>query len=130
MRLLPKPDAHSICELRSSYPALLHILVDHFKHRENINCYIGSNAATPTANIDALTEAIKEESAKLPFMKMFHLLLHGNIPYLEEGLQDRVKAYSIFSGEAVRKAANEGRAYYLPCTLGTMDRLIGKGFGL
>ena len=60
-------------------------------------------------------------------MKMFHLLLHGNIPYLEEGLQDRVKAYSIFSGEAVRKAANEGRAYYLPCTLGTMDRLIGKG---
>ncbi|MDA8136438.1 MAG: hypothetical protein M0T82_17610 [Desulfobacteraceae bacterium] len=104
-----------------------HILVDHFKHRENINCYIGSNAATPTASIEALTEAIKEESAKLPFMKMFHLLLHGNIPYLEEGLQDRVKAYSIFSGEAVRKAANEGRAYYLPCTLGTMDRLIGKG---
>lgn len=102
------------------------ILVDHFGKRKNINCYIGSNSATPTASIEALTEAVKEESPDLPFIKMFHILLHGNVPYVEEGMQDRVKAYSIFSGGAVRKAANEGRAYYLPCTLGTMDRLIGK----
>lgn len=103
------------------------ILVHHFGNRDNINCYIGSNAATPTASIEALTEAIKEESPDLPFMKMIHILLQGNVPYVEKGLQDRVKAYSIFSGGAVREAANEGRAYYLPCTLGTMDRLIGKG---
>lgn len=103
------------------------ILVNHFGNRDNINCYIGSNSATPTASIEALTESIKEESPRLPFMKMIHILLHGNIPYLEDGLQDRVKAYSIFSGSAVRDAANAGRAYYLPCTLGTMDRLIGKG---
>ena len=103
------------------------ILVNHFGNRDNINCYIGSNAATPTASIEALTEAIKEESPKLPFMKMIHILLQGNVPYVEDGLQDRVKAYSIFSGGAVRDAANSGRAYYLPCTLGTMDRLIGKG---
>ncbi|WP_022664764.1 acetyl-CoA hydrolase/transferase family protein [Desulfospira joergensenii] len=101
----------------------------HLGHRKNINCYIGSNAATPTASIEALTEAIKAESGKLPFMKMLHILLHGPIPYVEEGLQDRVKAYSIFSGGEVRKAADEGRAYYLPCTLGTMDRLIGKECG-
>ena len=103
------------------------ILVNNFKNRDHIYCYIGSNSATPTASIEALTESIKETNSRLPFMKMIHILLHGNIPYVEEGLQDRVKAYSIFSGGAVRKAANEGRAYYLPCTLGTMDRLIGKG---
>ena len=103
------------------------ILVSHFGDRDNINCYIGSNAATPTASIEALTESIKEESPKLPFLKMIHILLQGNVPYVEKGLQDWVKAYSIFSGSSVREAADSGRAYYLPCTLGTMDRLIGQG---
>ncbi len=102
------------------------LFVSHFGNRKNINCYIGSNAATPTASIEALSEFIKEEGTKLPFIKMLHILLHGNIPYVEEGYQDQVKAYSIFSGGAVRKAANAGRAYYLPCTLGTMDSIIGK----
>jgi len=60
-------------------------------------------------------------------MKMIHILLHGPVPYVEEGLQDKIKAYSIFSAGEVRKAANEGRAYYLPCTLGNMDSLVGRG---
>lgn len=104
-------------------------ILQHFGHRDNINCYIGSNATTPTASIEALTDTIKKDTGTLPFMKMFHLLLHGKIPYVEPGLQNRIKAYSMFSGGDVRKAADEGRAYYLPCTLGTMDRLIGKGCG-
>ncbi|MGB5749479.1 MAG: acetyl-CoA hydrolase/transferase C-terminal domain-containing protein, partial [Desulfobacterales bacterium] len=41
--------------------------------------------------------------------------------------QDRVMTYSAFSGGEVRKAANEGRAYYLPCTLANLASLIGKG---
>ena len=36
-------------------------------------------------------------------------------------------AYSIFSGGEVRQAANEGRAFYLPCTLSNIESLIGKG---
>lgn len=102
------------------------VLLTHFGDKDSINCYIGSNSATPTATIEALSDAIMDKAGKLPFMKMFHILLHGNVPYVEEGFQDRVKAYSIFSSGMVRQAANEGRAYYLPCTLGTMDRLIGK----
>ncbi|WDP92717.1 MAG: hypothetical protein HUN04_24545 [Desulfobacter sp.] len=96
---------------------------------DHINCYIGSNAATPTASIDALTRAIKDEECRLPFMNMFHILLHGPVPYVEAGLQDRVIAYSMFSGGDVRQAADQGRAYYLPCTLANMDRLMGKGCG-
>lgn len=98
-------------------------------HLENINCYIGSNAATPTACIEALTDAIKADTGRLPFMKMIHILLHGPVPYVEEGMQDRVRAYSIFSGGEVRKAADQGLAYYLPCTLANMDRLMGRGGG-
>ncbi|MGD9306953.1 MAG: acetyl-CoA hydrolase/transferase C-terminal domain-containing protein [Desulfobacterales bacterium] len=103
------------------------ILAETFKQEAEITCYLGSNAATPTASIEALTEAIKRRKPKLPFLKMVHLLLQGPVPYVQKGLQDRVMAYSTFSAGDVRQAANEGRAYYLPCTLANLDSLIGKG---
>ena len=84
------------------------IIAERFEGKDEINCYVGSNAATPTASIEALTESIKQPNLKLPFFKMVHLLLQGPVPYVEEGLQDRVMTYSIFSAGDVRKAANEG----------------------
>ena len=102
------------------------VIAEAFPSREEITCYVGSNAATPTAAIEALTEAVKARSPELPFLKMVHLLLQGPVPYVAEGLQDRIMTYSIFSGGDVRQAANEGRAYYLPCTLANLDSLIGK----
>ncbi|MCD4742490.1 MAG: hypothetical protein K8R67_08470 [Desulfobacteraceae bacterium] len=103
------------------------VIYDKFKNHEYINCYISSNAAAPTASIEAFTESIKNGSMELPFIKMIHLLLQGNVPYVAEGFQDKIKAYSIFSAGDVRKAANEGRAYYLPCSLAHIDSLVGKG---
>jgi len=102
------------------------IIAEKFRNRESITIYVGSNAATPTASLEALTAAIKSVSPKLPFIKMVHLLLQGPVPYVEAGLQNRVLTYSIFSAGEVRKAANEGRAFYLPCTLANIDSLIGK----
>jgi 4-hydroxybutyrate CoA-transferase len=98
-----------------------------FKDKEVITCYLGSNAATPTAVIESLTAAIKARTPRLPFIRMVHILLQGPVPYVEEGLQDRIMTYSIFSAGDVRKAANEGNAYYLPCTLANIESLIGKG---
>lgn len=103
------------------------VIAEKFKTKEEITCYVGSNAATPTASIEALTAAIKSRHPRLPFVKMVHLLLQGPVPYVEEGLQDRVMTYSFFSGGDVRKAANEGRAYYLPCTLANLVSLISPG---
>jgi len=102
------------------------ILSERFRTQDKITCYVGSNAATPTSTIEALTETVKAKSLRLPFLKMVHLLLQGPVPYVEKGLQDRVMTYSIFSTGDVRTAANEGRAYYLPCTLANLDSLIGK----
>ncbi|MGD2269365.1 MAG: acetyl-CoA hydrolase/transferase C-terminal domain-containing protein [Desulfobacterales bacterium] len=102
------------------------IIHKRLSRQETATCYIGSNAATPTASIEALSESLRSGKPKLPFMKMVHLLLQGPVPYVAEGLQDRVMTYSIFSTGDVRKAANEGRAYYLPCTLANLDSLIGK----
>ncbi|MBW1650882.1 MAG: hypothetical protein JRJ44_09480 [Deltaproteobacteria bacterium] len=106
---------------------IANILYDKFKDRDYINCYIGSNAAAPTALIEALSKSIKQSNKKRPFFKMIHLLLPGRVPFVDQGMQDKVKSYSIFSAGEVREAANDGRAYYLPCTLGNMDNVIGKG---
>jgi acyl-CoA hydrolase len=103
------------------------IIAHTFKGNDEITIYVGSNAATPTASIEALTKAIKSRCPRLPFIKMVHLLLQGPVPYVEAGLQDRVMTYSIFSAGEVRRAANEGRAFYLPCTLANLDSLIGAG---
>lgn len=103
------------------------VIAAKFKTRDEVTCYVGSNAATPTACLEALTASIRSNRQKLPFIRMVHLLLQGPVPYVAEGLQDRVMTYSIFSGGDVRRAANEGRAYYLPCTLANLDSLIGKG---
>jgi 4-hydroxybutyrate CoA-transferase len=103
------------------------IIARTFKGKAEVVCYLGSNAATPTASIEALTASIKSQNPVLPFINMVHILLQGPVPYVAAGLQDRVMTYSIFSGGEVRQAANEGRAFYLPCTLANIDSLIGKG---
>ena len=78
------------------------VIAEKFKSKDEITCYVGSNAATPTASLEALTDAIKLRRPRLPFIKMVHLLLQGPVPYVAEGLQDRVMTYSIFSGGDVR----------------------------
>jgi len=103
------------------------VLAREFKGKDVVTCYVGSNAAVPTASLESLTAALKARSPQLPFFRMVHLLLQGSIPYVEEGLQDRLMTYSIFSTGDVRRAANEGRAFYLPCTLANLDSLIGQG---
>lgn len=107
--------------------AIADILYDTFKDRDFISCYIGSNAATPTCLIEALSASIKASHRTTPFFKMVHLLLPGRVPFVDKGMQDRIKSYSIFSAGEVRDAANQGRAYYLPATLGNIDSVIGKG---
>lgn len=103
------------------------VMSQKFRDRDAITCYLGSNAATPTASMEALTRAIEARTPRLPFIRMVHLLTQGPVPYVAEGLQDRILTYSIFSSGPVRQAANEGRAFYLPCTLANLDGLIGKG---
>ena len=106
---------------------IANIIAEKFKGKEAITCYVGSNAATPTSTMEVLTRALTSRSPALPFLKMVHLLLQGPVPYVEEGLQDRVMAYSMFSAGAVRHAANIGQAFYLPCTLANIESLISQG---
>ena len=53
------------------------LIAEKFKTKDEITCYVGSNAATPTACLMALTDAIRLRRPRLPFIKMVHLLLQG-----------------------------------------------------
>ena len=66
------------------------VIADTFKSKDEINCYLGSNAATPTASIEALTKSIRSQKPALPFINMVHLLLQGPVPYVEAGLQAQI----------------------------------------
>ncbi len=61
------------------------IIAEKFKDRDSITCYVGSNAATPTASLESLTAGIEAGEPRLPFMRMVHLLLQGTVPVREEG---------------------------------------------
>jgi hypothetical protein len=43
------------------------VIAREFKRKGEITCYVGSNAATPTASIEALTAAVKNGRQRLPF---------------------------------------------------------------
>ena len=101
-------------------------IAEKFRGREEITIYLGSNGATPTASLEALVETIKNDPT-FPHVRMVHILLQGPAPHVEKGMEERITTYSMFSGGAVRDAANQGRAYYLPVTLVRIGCLVGKG---
>ncbi len=61
--------------------ALGGIIAEHFARHNSINCYVSSNAATPTTLLESLTQAITARDSSLPFMRMVHLRLQGPIPF-------------------------------------------------
>lgn len=103
------------------------ILAKRFRRKDMITCYLGSNAATPTASLEAISAAIKDGRSRLPFIRLVHTLLQGPAPHTEPGFKDRIISYSIFSGDNIRQAANDGRAFYLPCTLRNIENIIAPG---
>ncbi len=100
------------------------IIRSHFADSKVINIYVGSNAATPTACLEALATDILQNPKSGPFMNVLHCLLLGPCPLVQDGLQERLMDYTVFSGEELRKAVNTGRAQYLPVSLEHLPSLL------
>jgi hypothetical protein len=52
-------------------PQIADVLASHFQHQKEITCYVGSNAATPTASIEALTAAVRAGAPKCCLPRFF-----------------------------------------------------------
>lgn len=81
-----------------SLDQIAEVFCNTFEDKDTITCYIGSNAATPTASLEALTAAVASRCLPMPFLRMIHILVQGAVPYVAKELQDRFTTYSIFSG--------------------------------
>ncbi|MEM9593338.1 MAG: acetyl-CoA hydrolase/transferase C-terminal domain-containing protein [Acidobacteriota bacterium] len=91
--------------------------------RSGDRVYYGGNAAVPFALIRAL--ARRREG--LRDVQLNHVLLLGEDPLSEPGMEAHFRHNSLFVGPADRRAVNDGRADYVPIFLHQIPRLFQDG---
>jgi 4-hydroxybutyrate CoA-transferase len=88
------------------------------KNEDNI--FISANAATPVA----LINAIARRKNDLLGVTVHHVLLLGDDPLSELGMEDHFRHNSLFVGPADREAIREGRSDYVPVFLSDIPSLF------
>jgi acetyl-CoA hydrolase len=74
-----------------------------------------------------LLSAMVDRKDELTDVKLYHILLVGEIPYLKPGMEKHFKHHAFFIGANTRKAVNEGRAEFIPIFLSEVTLLFKKG---
>ncbi len=90
--------------------------------KSNDKIFISGNAATPFA----LLEALAARKNELQNVEINHVLLVGNDPFSEPGMEGHFRHNSLFVGPADRQAINEGRSDYVPVFLFEIPALFAK----
>jgi len=85
--------------------------------------YISGNAATPRL----LVKALAQRKNELQDVDVVHVLLLGDDPLSQPGMEGHFRHKSLFVGPADRKAVNEGRADYFPIFLYEIPDLFIHG---
>lgn len=84
--------------------------------------FIHGAAATPTPLIEALTRR-----QDLTGVTLYHLHTAGPAPFAEPEAAGRFLSVSLFTGQPLRRAVDEGRADFVPVFLSDIPRLFTTG---
>jgi len=84
--------------------------------------FVHGAAATPTSLLKALCGKQGLENITL-----YHLHLSGDIPFADPARQGGLFSVSLFTGAALRKPIEEGRADFMPVFLNDIPRLFTSG---
>ncbi|MEE4143293.1 MAG: acetyl-CoA hydrolase/transferase C-terminal domain-containing protein [Halieaceae bacterium] len=84
--------------------------------------FVHGAAATPTPLLNALCRRRDLEDVKL-----YHLHLAGDVPFAEPGANPGLFSISLFTGPALRKPIQEGRADFMPIFLADIPGLFTSG---
>lgn len=95
--------------------------VQHIKSGDNI--VVQPGCAAPFELIRALVR--RKDS--LENITLYHILIVGDLPYLEEGMEKHFKHKAFFIGANSRKAVNEGRSEFIPIFLSEVPMLFKLG---
>jgi len=74
-----------------------------------------------------LLNAMVERKDELTDVKMYHILIVGDIPYLKPGMEKHFKHRAFFIGANTRSAVNEGRSEFIPIFLSEVTLLFKNG---
>jgi 4-hydroxybutyrate CoA-transferase len=85
--------------------------------------YISGNAASPLT----LTHALAHRKDDLENVEVTHVLLLGDDPLSEPGMEGHFRHKSLFVGPADRDAVNQGKAGYIPVFLYEIPDLFRSG---
>ncbi len=95
--------------------------VKHIKSGDNI--VVQPGCAAPMELIRAMVRR-KDE---LENITLYHILIVGELPYLQPGMEKHFKHKAFFIGANARKAINEGRAEFVPIFLSEVPLLFKLG---
>lgn len=90
--------------------------------RSGMNIFLHGTSATPTPLLDALVQR-----DDLQDITIYHLHLCGEVPFADARYSNRFRSVSLFTGPALRKPIEEGRADYIPIFLSDIPHLIRSG---
>ncbi len=75
----------------------------------------------------ALIKAMVERKDELFGVELYHILIVGDLPYMQPGMEKHFKHKAFFIGGNTRKAVNEGRAEFIPIFLSEVTLLFKNG---
>lgn len=81
--------------------------------------FVHGAAATPTVLLDAMCKRTVLEGVRL-----YHMHLEGSCTFAEPQHEGRFRSCSLFTGPALRKPIEEGRADFMPIFLSDIPRLF------
>ncbi|HEX9206560.1 MAG TPA: acetyl-CoA hydrolase/transferase C-terminal domain-containing protein [Candidatus Deferrimicrobiaceae bacterium] len=90
--------------------------------RSGTNVFVHGAAATPTPLLDAMVRRKDLEGVKL-----YHMHTAGDTPFIRPGCEGRFFSVSLFTGPALRKPIEEGRADFMPIFLSDIPGLFHSG---
>lgn len=74
-----------------------------------------------------LIRAMVRRKDELFDVKIYHILIVGDLPYIKPGMENHFKHIAFFIGGNTRKAVNEGRAEFVPIFLSEVTMLFKRG---
>ena len=74
-----------------------------------------------------LIRALVRKKDDLMDVLLYHILIVGDLPYLQPGMEKHFQHKAFFIGGNARKSVNEGRAEYIPIFLSEVTLLFKRG---
>ncbi|XGW09775.1 hypothetical protein V3C99_011777 [Haemonchus contortus] len=96
---------------------------DRIKSGDSI--YIHGLAATPTPLLKGLCKHVKANDLK--DIRLHHLIIAGGAPWTTPDFKDRMRSNSLFLGDSLRDAVNEGAADFNSCFLHEIPMFFRRG---